>query len=118
MPINPDRSHPALNPWVIEGKVIIEIPYREVKYFILNLKQQVGKHVYIRGNRCLNLATHNYLGFVESQEINDSAVECINKYGVGSCGPRGFYGTVGVYSNKYSECLLYSFEWKIDPHLS
>jgi len=77
VPTNFDRNHPTLNPLVIEGKV--------------------GKHVYIKGNRCLNLATHNYLGFVESQEISNSAVECINKYGVGSCGPRGFYGTVDVH---------------------
>lgn len=64
-------------------------------------QHQVGKHVYIQGNRCLNLGSLNFLGFAESQEINNSAVECINKYGVGSCGPRGFYGTVGVCSSSY-----------------
>jgi len=98
VPINPDRSHPALNPLVIEGKV--------------------GKHVYIQGNRCLNLGSLNFLGFAESQEINNSAVECINKYGVGSCGPRGFYGTVDVHLDlenrlakfmKLEEAAIYAY---------
>ena len=41
------------------------------------------------------MATHNYLGFAGNVEIEKAAVETIRKYGVGSCGPRGFYGTVG-----------------------
>lgn len=49
----------------------------------------------VNGRDCLNLATHNYLGLVEDKGMEESAVECIKKYGVGSCGPRGFYGTVG-----------------------
>ena len=51
----------------------------------------------VNGRDCLNLATHNYLGLVDNKEMEDRAVECIKKYGVGSCGPRGFYGTVGKY---------------------
>ena len=50
----------------------------------------------VNGRDCLNLATHNYLGLVEDKAMEQSAVECIQKYGVGSCGPRGFYGTVGI----------------------
>ena len=60
------------------------------------LFQQVGKYVCVNGKDCLNLATHNYLGLVENKALEDTAVECIRKYGVGSCGPRGFYGTVGT----------------------
>ena len=41
------------------------------------------------------MATHNYLGFSGNVDIEQAAVETIRKYGVGSCGPRGFYGTVG-----------------------
>jgi serine palmitoyltransferase len=50
------------------------------------------------GGRCrrfLNLATHNYLGLVDEPSLDTEAERCIRKYGVGSCGPRGFYGTVG-----------------------
>ena len=33
--------------------------------------------------------------------FKEKAVKSLRKYGVGSCGPRGFYGTVGAY------CFLY-----------
>ena len=49
----------------------------------------------VGGVRCLNMATHNYLGFAGNETIEAAAVECIRKFGVGSCGPRAFYGTAG-----------------------
>lgn len=51
----------------------------------------------VDGKECLNLGTHNYLGLSDSTELIETAVETIKKYGVGSCGPRGFYGTVDVH---------------------
>ncbi|XP_058055288.1 serine palmitoyltransferase 1 [Anopheles bellator] len=57
----------------------------------------VGKRVNVDGNECLNLATHNYLGLAEDEDIKQAAVKSLRKYGVGSCGPRGFYGTVDVH---------------------
>ncbi|CAL8109871.1 unnamed protein product [Orchesella dallaii] len=56
-----------------------------------------GKTVEIDGEKYLNVATHNYLGLLDSQELDDAAEQCIRRYGVGSCGPRGFYGTVDVH---------------------
>ncbi len=44
---------------------------------------RAGKRLTIDGHDCLNLATHNYLGLVEDKEIEDSAVKCLRKYGVG-----------------------------------
>lgn len=57
----------------------------------------VGKYIFVDGHKCLNMATHNYLGLEEYPEIKEKAIRSINKYGVGSCGPRGFYGTVDVH---------------------
>lgn len=51
----------------------------------------------VDGKECLNLGTHNYLGLSDSTELIETAVESVKKYGVGSCGPRGFYGTVDVH---------------------
>ncbi|CAL8133505.1 unnamed protein product [Orchesella dallaii] len=56
-----------------------------------------GKIVEIDGQKYLNVATHNYLGLLDSKELDDAAEQCIRRYGVGSCGPRGFYGTVDVH---------------------
>lgn len=58
---------------------------------------KVGKYINVDGRECLNLATHNYLGLLEDQEILEKAMTSLKKYGVGSCGPRGFYGTLDVH---------------------
>lgn len=56
-----------------------------------------GKHLVLDGVECLNFATHNYLGFAGNETIEEAAIECVKKFGVGSCGPRGFYGTADVH---------------------
>ncbi|KAJ2609064.1 serine palmitoyltransferase component [Coemansia sp. RSA 1365] len=45
----------------------------------------------------LNFASYNFLGFVDSPELGKHAVESLRKYGVGTCGPPGFYGTLDVH---------------------
>lgn len=69
-------------------------PYAPKKRVV---SSKAGKYITVDGNLCLNLATHNYLCFVEDPEVESKASASISKYGVGSCGPRGFYGTVDVH---------------------
>ncbi|CRL04739.1 CLUMA_CG017799, isoform A [Clunio marinus] len=57
----------------------------------------IGKYIFVDGHKCLNMSTFNYLGLEEYPQIKKSAIETIRKYGVGSCGPRGFYGTLDVH---------------------
>lgn len=38
----------------------------------------------------------NFLGLAENSRIEERAAKSVSKYGVGSCGPRAFYGTVGM----------------------
>jgi len=45
------------------------------------------------------LSSHNYLGMATNKEVLDAAQRTIKKYAVGSCGPRGFYGTMDVHLN-------------------
>eukprot|EP01103_Thecamoeba_quadrilineata_P000378 TRINITY_DN10319_c0_g1_i1.p1 TRINITY_DN10319_c0_g1~~TRINITY_DN10319_c0_g1_i1.p1 ORF type:complete len:483 (-),score=109.86 TRINITY_DN10319_c0_g1_i1:169-1617(-) len=56
---------------------------------------------YIRVNdqTALNLATSNYLGLVQEDHIQESAIQALRKYGCGACGPRGFYGTIDIHLN-------------------
>jgi len=56
-----------------------------------------GKVIIIEGIKCLNFGTHNYLGFAGREDIEEEAVKCIQKFGVGSCGPRAFYGTADIH---------------------
>lgn len=43
---------------------------------------------------CLDLATFDYHSLSTHEEVRDVAKRAVAAYGVGSCGPRGFYGTV------------------------
>lgn len=79
---------------------------------------KVGKIVTVDGKDCLNAATHNYLGLVEHEKLEEAALQCLRKYGVGSCGPRGFYGTVDIHLElearlakfmRQQEAVLYSY---------
>eukprot|EP00958_Prasinococcus_capsulatus_P017294 scaffold1942_cov351-Prasinococcus_capsulatus_cf.AAC.13 len=38
----------------------------------------------------------NFLGLSCDKSVEDACVDALNKYGCGSCGPRGFYGTIGT----------------------
>ncbi|ALC42120.1 Spt-I [Drosophila busckii] len=61
------------------------------------VQSRVGKRIVVDGHDCLNLGSHNYQGFLEDSEILEEACKTLRKYGVGSCGPRGFYGTMDVH---------------------
>uniref|UniRef100_A0A1L8EBN7 Serine palmitoyltransferase 1 n=1 Tax=Haematobia irritans TaxID=7368 RepID=A0A1L8EBN7_HAEIR len=82
------------------------------------VQSKVGKRIVVDGHDCLNLATHNYLGLLEDEQILEDAVKSLRKYGVGSCGPRGFYGTMDVHLDleerlakfmQMEEALVYSY---------
>ncbi|ORX49796.1 PLP-dependent transferase [Hesseltinella vesiculosa] len=45
----------------------------------------------------MNLATTNYFNFVGSELIREKAIDTLKEYGVGTCGPPGFYGTLDVH---------------------
>ncbi|TFY83161.1 hypothetical protein EWM64_g853 [Hericium alpestre] len=45
----------------------------------------------------LNFASYNFTGLAGQESIKERAIETLRKYGVGSCGPPGFYGTMDVH---------------------
>ena len=48
------------------------------------------------GKQVLNLASYNFTGLAGNETIKELAIETLRKYGVGSCGPPSFYGTIGM----------------------
>ncbi|CAG0920599.1 unnamed protein product [Notodromas monacha] len=95
-----DPMHPALHPRIVTGKAM--------------------KTVTVDGRDCLNFSTHNYLGLIGNTDVELAAIKCLEKYGVGSCGPRGFYGTTDVHLDledmiaKFMHCeeaVLYSYSF-------
>lgn len=82
------------------------------------ISSKVGKRVVVDGRSCLNLACHNYLGMAELEGAENAAIGGLRRYGVGSCGPRGFFGTVDIHLELESrlaefmaveEACLYSY---------
>ncbi|KAM0752771.1 PLP-dependent transferase [Meredithblackwellia eburnea MCA 4105] len=49
------------------------------------------------GKVVLNLASVNFGNLAGNERVRDKAVACLRRYGVGSCGPPGFYGTFDVH---------------------
>ncbi|KAJ3330855.1 serine palmitoyltransferase component [Gonapodya sp. JEL0774] len=49
------------------------------------------------GKEVTNLSSYNFLGIMNSDDIKEKAVSTLRNYGVGTCGPPGFYGTLDVH---------------------
>lgn len=45
-------------------------------------------------HKVLNLSSFDFFGFARDSGAKEVARAALNKYGCGSCGPRGFYGTI------------------------
>lgn len=56
-----------------------------------------GIKAVIGGKSVLNLSSANYHALADDEWVLNEAATVINKYGVGSCGPRAFYGTFDVH---------------------
>ncbi|KAF2758288.1 PLP-dependent transferase [Pseudovirgaria hyperparasitica] len=49
------------------------------------------------GRTVTNLASYNFYNFVGNETLKEKAVQTLRTYGVGPCGPPGFYGTQDVH---------------------
>lgn len=66
-----------------------------------------------------NFVSHNFLGLIGAPEVTKTCKSTIKKYGVGSCGPRGFYGSIDTHIKCEEEiakfmgtehAILYSYD--------
>lgn len=56
-----------------------------------------GSTVQVGKKRLVNFAGFDFLGLGGRPEVKEAARAALDKYGCGSCGPRGFYGTIDVH---------------------
>lgn len=65
----------------------------------------------------MNLASANYYNFNTNESLKEKAIQTLRNYGVGPCGPRGFYGTQDVHLKTEADvasflgtpaCIMYS----------
>jgi serine palmitoyltransferase len=64
-----------------------------------------------------NLASYNFYNFIANEELKEKAIKTLRKYGVGPCGPPGFYGTQDVHMQTEADvaahlgtaaCIIYA----------
>ncbi|THG19609.1 hypothetical protein TEA_019030 [Camellia sinensis var. sinensis] len=102
--------------WVPES--LIPPITEEMRYEPPVLESAAGPHTIINGKEVVNFASANYLGFVGHEKLIGSCTSTLEKYGVGSCSARGFYGTLDVHLDCEAriakflgtpDCILYSY---------
>lgn len=81
--------------WVPES--LIPPVTDEMKREVPVLLSAAGPHTIINGRKVINFASANYLGLMGHDKLLESCTSSLEKYGVGSCGPRQFYGTIDVH---------------------
>ena len=53
--------------------------------------------VTINSRAYLNCSSNDILAFSQNADLTVNAKKCLRTYGVGTCGPRGFYGTLDIH---------------------
>jgi len=84
-----------LKEWCPEPLVPDSIPETPVRKLVI--EKFSGTSVKINGRDCVNFTSYSYLNMGCNSEVKEGCKEIIKGYGVGSCGPRGFYGTMDVH---------------------
>ncbi|KAH7138001.1 serine palmitoyltransferase 1 [Dendryphion nanum] len=69
------------------------------------------------GRTVTNLASYNFHNFVANETLKEKAIQTLRTYGVGPCGPPGFYGTQDVHMKTEADvsahlgtaaCIIYA----------
>ncbi|KGO37819.1 Pyridoxal phosphate-dependent transferase, major region, subdomain 1 [Penicillium expansum] len=69
------------------------------------------------GRTVMNLGSFNFYNFNTNESLKEQAIQTLRAYGVGPCGPRGFYGTQDVHMKTEDDvasflgtaaCIMYS----------
>mmetsp|Transcript_8826 Transcript_8826/g.26527 ORF Transcript_8826/g.26527 Transcript_8826/m.26527 type:complete len:491 (+) Transcript_8826:183-1655(+) len=85
----------------------------------LLITSDAGPRVDIVGHPdVINLGSFNFQGLHGDKRVKEACIRTMEKYGCGSCGPRGFYGTMDMHLNCESrvakfcgsdDAIIYSF---------
>lgn len=69
------------------------------------------------GRTVVNLSSYNFYNFNANESLKEKAIQTLRNYGVGPCGPRGFYGTQDVHMKTEADiasflgtaaCIMYA----------
>lgn len=81
--------------WEPEPLVPSNIPTIQPRGITENIP---GAYIQVKGSsEVLNFATNDPCGLATRVEIQNTISKTLEKYGCGSCGPRGFYGSIDLH---------------------
>ncbi|OHT01050.1 serine palmitoyl transferase subunit [Tritrichomonas foetus] len=81
-PLIPEIPEDTIDPGIISNHTITSGPSDTIE---------------IDGKKMINFGTPNFYGLNMNKEIVDAALAAIDRYAVGACGPRQFYGTMDAH---------------------
>lgn len=94
------------------------MPFEIVLTGSCQLSSPVGpKSKLANGRTVNNLCSYNFYNFNTNESLKEQAIQTLRNYGVGPCGPRGFYGTQDVHMKTEADiasflgtaaCIMYS----------
>ncbi|KAF2086312.1 PLP-dependent transferase [Saccharata proteae CBS 121410] len=114
-----DEIDELVDDWTPEPLVAPQSPFEELE----NEKRPVivgpsgPKTKLSNGRTVTNLASYNYHNFLSNESLKDKAITTLRTYGVGPCGPPGFYGTQDVHMKTEADvaahlgvpaCIIYA----------
>lgn len=90
-------SHPSLNDLKNKGL------YRELK----TVSSEQGPEIYFKGRKLINFSSNNYLGLANHPLLKKSAIEAIEKYGIGSGASRLITGSMLLHQELEDKIALF-----------
>ncbi|KAK9266006.1 hypothetical protein L1049_027100 [Liquidambar formosana] len=94
-PLTKEEINELCDEWVPES--LIPPLTEEMQWEPPVLESDAGPHTIINGKEVVNFASANYSGLIGNEKLLESCTSALEKYGVGSCGPRSFFGTIDVH---------------------
>lgn len=95
--IGPPSLHPKIAQSIPEGNPSIQRLGSSASGGSGGSSSTAENAVKIQEKQVLNLASTNFSGLAMNERVKEKAIECLRGYGVGSCGPSGFYGFFDVH---------------------
>eukprot|EP01118_Nematostelium_gracile_P000496 TRINITY_DN10562_c0_g1_i1.p1 TRINITY_DN10562_c0_g1~~TRINITY_DN10562_c0_g1_i1.p1 ORF type:complete len:356 (+),score=93.82 TRINITY_DN10562_c0_g1_i1:44-1111(+) len=117
-PMTSEEISDLVDSWEPEPLIAPRNEQMELDAKIPTISGTTSTHVTIDGKQALNLARTNFLGMICHPKVEEAATNAIHKYGTGTCGPRGFYGSLDIHIDleeriknflDVEDCVLYSF---------
>jgi serine palmitoyltransferase len=77
---------------------VVSVAFESSALTLLFLHSPTGPRSKLSNGRTVtNLASYNFYNFVSNELLKERAIQTLRTYGVGPCGPPGFYGTQDVH---------------------